>query len=486
MLATLRQSYSANPRLALGGGIENVTLSSQALATGKRISHAWQDATGLAIGSNMQAIASTLDIVLTSIVQSQQVLEVAQTSVEQMLKRCNDTDNMLARAKSGVVTNDLIINALSTAFSLTKQEMIRIAQDTEFNGVKLLNGTGGIRTKGISSKVAATPNYGYDNAEISLNGAKFLVKSTATTDNAEIVSGFEYDTVIVSGGNLTQDSTNPSTKLLLTDVTLTFPNAKILADGDKLSCRGNVTVSGLSLELTGSIKNDKFTLSPTGIVQSASSSHETTTTIIDDSGGISGFGSGAAAFDLDFSTALANSDSAFIDDINTYYPLTGGKIATSTFKFVTGSDLINSQIKVILPNMRLDSHTYEGDAATTQGLIGTLNTDENTLVKVPDNIVDLNSKIDADNNVPLIKSLRNVIITQLDNIGAQQQRFRNIVEQLSVYTEAMDAAQGVFLNADLAKTTEDLGRNVASISVIISALQNLFSISSSIAKLVTG
>jgi len=142
-VVTLRQSYSASPRIELGNAIERSMLSGQSLATGKGILHAWQDPTGLAIGSNMQATANTLGVVLTGVIQSQQLLEVAQTSMEQLLNRCNDLTTMLARAKSGLVTNDTIVNTLSTAFSLTKQEMVRIAEDTEFNGVKLLNGTGG-------------------------------------------------------------------------------------------------------------------------------------------------------------------------------------------------------------------------------------------------------------------------------------------------------------------------------------------------------
>jgi len=232
-VVTLRQSYSASPRIELGNAIERSMLSGQSLATGKGILHAWQDPTGLAIGSNMQATANTLGVVLTGVIQSQQLLEVAQTSMEQLLNRCNDLTTMLARAKSGLVTNDTIVNTLSTAFSLTKQEMVRIAEDTEFNGVKLLNGTGGKKTEGVKSSIASKPNYSFDRATVTLGGVTYSTHDGTITPNHGLipktdtkVSGFVPDTVIVSGGAMSEslDTNGDFNGIILKGATMTFLN----------------------------------------------------------------------------------------------------------------------------------------------------------------------------------------------------------------------------------------------------------------------
>jgi len=178
-----------------------------------------------------------------------------------------------------------------------------------------------------------------------------------------------------------------------------------------------------------------------------------------------------------------------IDNVKTSYPLSGGVAATSTFTFVTGSDLLNSTVDITLPNLRLDSRKFttdDGSIISIQGLISTLNTPYNILNQKLDNLPDLQSKADATNSIALVNALKDVLIKEINALGAQQQRFMNITDQLGSYTEGMSTATDVFLAADLPKEAEIASQSKASIDITISALQNLNSLAASIARIVTG
>ena len=209
-------------------------------------------------------------------------------------------------------------------------------------------------------------------------------------------------------------------------------------------------------------------------------------TVTDDTGGITAVDSGNTPM---FKLTKFNSSKATIQDTYTTYPLVGGIGASSTFTFITGSDLMKSTIDITLPNLSLTSNKSQqkdGSFVTIPGLISTLNTPDNILNQHLDDLPDLQSKVDADNSIAYIEAMKDYLIASMNALGAQQQRFDIVRDQLSIYTEGMSKAEGVFLDADLPKEAEIASQSKAQIDIIISALQNLNSLSSVMSRIVTG
>ncbi|MCB9868989.1 MAG: flagellin FliC [Planctomycetes bacterium] len=112
----------------------------QRLATGLRISTAADDAAGLAISERMKAQIRSIDQAKRNAndgISLSQTAEGALDEVSSILVRLRE---LAIQASNGTVSdNDKA--TLEEEFSTLKSEIDRIASSTEFNGIKLLDGT---------------------------------------------------------------------------------------------------------------------------------------------------------------------------------------------------------------------------------------------------------------------------------------------------------------------------------------------------------
>ena len=124
----------------------NVTANQQAkstekLSSGYRINRAADDAAGLSISEKMRKQIRGLDRASTNAqdgVSAVQTAEGALAEVHSMLQRMNE---LAVQAANGTnATKD--ITAISDEVTALKDEIDRIADTTDFNGKKMLAGTG--------------------------------------------------------------------------------------------------------------------------------------------------------------------------------------------------------------------------------------------------------------------------------------------------------------------------------------------------------
>ena len=459
---SLRTSYTASTRVALSNNMQEASRAAIAMSTGNAITHAYEDPTGLAIGSNMKANYDVLSIVATGIEQSQSMLYIAEDGLKAAYNIVTQMNQVLARAKLGYMTDDLIQKTLSPTYRQLKAEINRIADDIEFNGQKLLNGSGGTQNAATVSTVATTPTYDFSDSSVSL--ADIGLTATGTLNTTGTISSITNpSSITVDGGAITYDSTNGTT---VTGATIVISGATI-TDSTGNTCIATVTLTGVDLSTTttpasGAI-NDALTIDMTNATSSVN--------ITNSSGGITSI--------TTFSATAATNVASTIDNIYTYYPLTGGVGATSEFQFVTGADLTASIVKVDFPNIRLTNSN-----SGIQGIISTLNTQYNINSNDPSDLTELTGSADADLDIPIVQALADELITQLDNIGAYQQRFMNISSQLSTAVEQIDLAQGAILNTDLSKQIENFTRASVETNVSIAMLKNLNALLQSLQNLV--
>lgn len=492
MSVSVNTSLTASTRNALEANLAEATRASIAMATGEAITHAYEDPTGLAIGSNMKSQRDILSVVGTGIEQSQSMLYIAEDGLKSAQKVVDQMETILARAKLGYMTDKLVYDTLRPAYIEMQEEFNRIADSVDFNGQKLLNGTGGVVTAGVVSKID-TASVVYDMVDAVSNFAAFPNTTTAictftatTIDNATPAKTTTGTITVkassnsvkpeVSGGTLTKSGTSfilsnakltikgasitdtdtppnsATADLVISNVTLTFAGTSTMSSNGVLTFAAAPTVSGVTTN-NMSFTNIKSGTAPSGIV-SINSITAAPTTVTLTAGSISG--------------------------IDSEYTSTGGQGTVSTFKFVTGTDLAKDVIKVDMPNLSL------ADKTGAPGAISTLNIQGLQSSVAPTGLTELTTIADADTDIPIVAALREEVVIFRNALGAYQLRFINLSDQLTTSVEQLDSAQGAILNADLPKNAEAAARAKVNINIAIASLNELNQILSSLQKIVTG
>jgi flagellin len=110
------------------------------LSSGRRINSAADDPAGLAIVSKLQFSIDTLGQVSRNINDATSRIQLTDGVLEQVGQISNRLSELAAQAANGTVS-DAQRAATQEEFSQLTQEISRIAESTEFNGVKLFNGS---------------------------------------------------------------------------------------------------------------------------------------------------------------------------------------------------------------------------------------------------------------------------------------------------------------------------------------------------------
>ena len=129
-----------NANRQLGMNNSQVSKSLEKLSSGYKINRAGDDASGLAISEKMKAQIKGLE---TASANSQdgislvQTAEGALTEVHDMLNRMVE---LAGKAANGTIDSETDRAALQDEMNSLLDEIDRIAESTDFNGIKLLNG----------------------------------------------------------------------------------------------------------------------------------------------------------------------------------------------------------------------------------------------------------------------------------------------------------------------------------------------------------
>jgi flagellin len=134
-------ALTASNALSRNGRAQQVTM--QQLSTGKRINRASDDAAGLAIRETMTAQINGLNNAIKNANDGISMLQTADGALSQ-------TSSLLQRMRELAVlaVNDTYSSAQKTAMSTEyvalSAQIDQIAANTQFNGIKVLNGDGGL------------------------------------------------------------------------------------------------------------------------------------------------------------------------------------------------------------------------------------------------------------------------------------------------------------------------------------------------------
>jgi len=477
MSVSINMSLTGQIRQSLSNSLSEASRSGIAMATGNAILHAYQDPTGLAIGSSMKSEYNVLSIITTGMEQSQSMLYIAEAGIKDAYKVVTEMYEILARAKLGYMTDDLIEDTLSKTYQQYKDELDRIADSVDFNGQKLLNGTGGTVDLGVKATVGLA-NYDYDKVALAL-GTYTLTPGSGTVNGVNEPSlKFIANNMTITGGTLVRGATGGTGGAGAT--TNTLKNAQIEIDvqvtGTASGATGTTTIKIQDVDISfTSTSGDlsaatapKIIIPATSVIQT-SPVKGTGSTPINSLTGVK-LGTGADAVKATTVTA---------SNVVTTYPISGGRQSSSSFKFVTGTNFNQDLIQTSFPNIKL------GTSKGITGMVESLNIQDSNSNIVPKNLTNLKNSQDADTDAPIVRALMAKFITCLDDVGASQARFINIVNQLQTSCEELDSAQGAILNSDLAKEAENFARASTEVTIAISTLQRQISLLEDLTRIVS-
>ena len=149
MVSVIYNQAAAIANRTLQNTSDMTTGSLEKLSSGKRVVHAKDDASSMAIGSRMQLASKALKALSQNVTQGLSVTSIAEggiTRVQEMLGRMQELAAQAGSDNLGATERGF----LNSEFQAMKAEITRTTASTKFNGNTLINGNQGFALNGAS------------------------------------------------------------------------------------------------------------------------------------------------------------------------------------------------------------------------------------------------------------------------------------------------------------------------------------------------
>ena len=461
MASTINTNISSlTAQRNLGTSQSSLTTAIQRLSSGLRINSAKDDAAGLAISERFTTQIRGLNQAARNAndgISLAQTAEGAMGGAGNILQRVRELAVQSANASNSAGDRQALQNEVGQLVA----ELDRIAQTSEFNGQKLLDGT-----------------FGTQQFQVGANANQTIVAATANLrtsvyGNNQVQAAGGAATLAAAGANSTTAGTVAINGALGSATVTVAVNSTAKANADKI----NLSQSTTGVEATA--RTDlSLTFAATGAYSLTIQSDNTTTQAIS-------FSVSAAATADGLSGAVAA-----INDQSSKTGVTAALNATGTaivLTNATGNDITISDTAVVnggnVTIQKLDSTgaasggtaVLTADAlaasATTVGYI-TLDSEKSfavdatttnafadvgsTLKKVSD--LDVSTFSKATEALKTVDSALAFISGERAKLGALQARFETSISNLQVTSENLSASRSRIMDADFAAETANLSR----------------------------
>ncbi len=120
------------------------------LSSGYKINRAGDDAAGLAISEKMRAQITGLNAAQKNVKDGISLVKTAEGAMQEIQDMLNRMDYLATQSANGTYDNDVDRKNLQKEVDALKSEINRIADSSNFNGIKLLDGKAGINTSAFT------------------------------------------------------------------------------------------------------------------------------------------------------------------------------------------------------------------------------------------------------------------------------------------------------------------------------------------------
>lgn len=415
-----------------------LSTSLERLSSGMRINSAKDDAAGLAISERFTAQIRGLN---QAVRNANDGISLAQTAEGSL----GEVTNNLQRIRELAVQSSNATNSSSDRLAMQAEvaqllsEVDRVAAQTNFNGVKLLDGSFSAQTFQVGANVGETITVA--SIQDSTIAGLGLTDSVATrTDGTAVTAALLAGDLTVNGvdvGAVAQDA-----KAIAAAITATSSNVTATAT--------NSVNVGAFTDAAGETSGDTYTLTVAGVAITATSTGAGTITgaAMDTAFGGGSIIADLAAAGITHSGTFAGGDKTFTDAdgdnivisetlVGTFGGATNPSVAAGTgTNYGTVNSITSTGADLAIAGT--DATKAGLTTATTAGTASTLNVE---------------SVAGASSLITAVDAALNLLNDSRGSLGAIQNRFESVVASLQVSSESMSAARSRIQDADFAAET---------------------------------
>jgi flagellin len=470
MAATINTNVSSlTAQRNLSMGQSSLTTSIQRLSSGLRINSAKDDAAGLAISDRFTSQIRGLNQAARNAndgISLAQVTEGAMGAASNILQRIRELAVQSANASNSASDRQ----ALNAEVGQLTSELDRIAQTTEFNGTKLLNGTFGTSQFQVGANanqviVASTANLRtsqYGNNQVIATGA--AAQAASTNAAAFGTNGVTAGTVAVNGAlgsaNITV-ALNDSTKTIADNI-----NLQTASTGVKATSRTEARVTFAAAgAYTLTLRSDNATNETVAFTLSAATGSDGLSSAISaindkssKTGVVASLDSSGTGIILNNTTgnnvlvgdsAVANAGAVTVQK---YAVDSAGSSVSAGAAATLAADTAAESV-VTSGYLTLDAEKSYSVVATTTNVAASTGSTLHTVGNL-----DVSTFSKATDALKTVDSALAFVSSQRAQLGALQSRFETAISSLQVTSENMSASRSRIMDADFAAETANLSR----------------------------
>ena len=455
---------SLNAQNNLSKTQSSLATSLQRLSTGLRINSAKDDAAGLAISERMTSQIRGLNQAGRNANDGVSLAQTAEGALGQagdLLQRMRE----LAIQSSNATNSSSDRAALQAEVNQLKQEIDRVASTTEFNGLKLLDGSFTAQAFQVGANANQTINVslagasGSDLASYSIAASDGGKPLAATTDSA--ANTITAQTLTISGSAGTVNDLDIALASQASTIAA-LVNGKEASTGVTATAKTDVTMSAFTAGTSGlTLSSGDGTTSTVSAVVTATDvsalvdeinkktgTTGVTATLSDDKASLTLTQADGDDIDIDNYTSSAATKTVTVTGASTdAVTLTGGAGTDSTT--IAGTVTFKSD----------ESFTVSSSDAGNAGSILTQAADTAaTAAATTLRTVDVGTAAGAQSAIDVIDAALSTINGQRADLGAIQSRFDATIANLATTSENLSAARSRIRDADFAQETANLTR----------------------------
>ena len=436
----------------LTGNNNAVSKNLEKLSSGYKINRAGDDAAGLAISEKMRAQITGLNTAQKNAQDGVSLVQTAEGALTEVHSMLNRMVELADQSANGTYDNAVDRANLQKEIASLKDEINRIADSTNFNGINLLDGSlstskldltnvsmaGSTAAKeiaatGATSEIVATAGAGTDEQTLTIEykdaeGAShsFEVKYTDDTDKNKVAENIynaikDSELSSVFDIKLNSDKVQFTSKVTgeggaaVTDVKTTANNSNVDEGGRADGTNAKVQTNNANAEIKA---GDKFTLNG-----------KTYEFVTDANAKVS---EGAIG------VIVGADKNATLENLNKALEGTGIKAEYATNDIVFSAAKNGAALTLQIGDTSADFNQMEVS-------VGDMHADALGIADV-----DISTQDGAQKAVDLIKTAINSVSSTRGDLGAIQNRLEHTINNLSVTAENMTAAESRIRDVDMA------------------------------------
>jgi len=458
---------SLNSQRNLAMSQAGLTTSLQRLSSGLRINSAKDDAAGLAISERMTSQIRGNDQAARNANDGISLAQTAEGDLSQIgtnLQRMRELAVQSANASNSASDRA----ALNQEAQQLSAEIDRVASNSTFNGVKLLDGTFNAQTFQIGANSSANDRVTID----AISSARTTSLGGSGTSTSSTVTG-AVTTTGLAAGDVTLNGFQVGASTIGSAPGQAASSAFSIANAiNAVSAQSGVTATAVAATVTGAagtagaVTAGSFSINGVNVGAIAAGGNAAgqganTAAAINLVSGQSGVTATADNAGLVTLTTADGRNIQLVENANDAAgnAVTAGSVATATgFTIAAGANGTTTTGKIKLDSNNAAGIVVSGGNVARAGLTAATTAPSTVLTVNSISTVKLDTVAGAQNALTAIDGALNTVNSSRAKLGAYQNRFESVVSSLQTTSENLSASRSRIQDTDFAKETASLTR----------------------------